>query len=196
MKPKLYIERRVERAKSLEMFTAAEPKRVASRAMPFKMADFPGVDALEGNLLLASRSKSSPLDSFSEQIEKVSLAAFAITRKATEFDLPPEYLKDDTPRSRILTLQGQRRKHERNFKAYYMETDEECAQYLLSLGIDFTRDGRVPLNCIWCLCRQAEAAAKGLFGATMPNSGVLSVGQFSDKLAAEAAIWMRSKRAG
>ena len=194
MKPKSPSEFRAERAKKLAAFTASEPKRVASGATPFKMATFPGVDALEGSLLLAERY--TPLESFTKQIDEVSLAAFAITCKATQFVYPADYYEEGTPRSRILTLQAQRRKHESQFKADQMETDEERAQYLLSLGIDFTRDGRVPLHCTWWLCRQAEAAAQGLFDATMPNSGVLSVGQFSDKLAAEAAVWMRSKRSG
>jgi hypothetical protein len=194
MKPRTPAERRADRAKTFEMFTTQQEKAPTRAGQPFQMSIFPGIDVLEGNLLLAGRSKSSPLNSFGDQIDSVSRAAFGITRRETEFTFPSEYFAEDTPESRILILEARYRRHEEAFEAFHKSTDEECARHLLGMGLDFTRDGRVPLHCIWLLSRQAEAAAKGLFGAHMPNTEALSISRFENDFLAARNAWMRAKR--
>ena len=186
--------KRALRIKSLSIYKAPAPSALNNDGPVFRVASFPGIDGLEGNLLIANRSHSSPLASFREQLDEVSRAAFGITIQDTLFVLPDEYHDERTPESRILAIEAQCRRHEDAFEASSMSTDEERVAHLLRFGLDFTRDGRVPLLCTPHLCRQAEAAGKGLCGAQMPSRVSISVSRFEDELKAARDTWLRSKR--
>lgn len=153
----------------------------------------PGVDALEGELLLANRTRSEPSDSFWRLLQKTSIENFEISYSGTFFDLPKAFWEGTLPESRRLTLEGRRRKHEAQFEAFHMASDDERARYLLRLGLDFRGRHGPPLLCTQYLSRPAEGAAKGLMG-NLPGSGKLTVIGFANKLTADVEKWMKGRK--
>lgn len=159
---------------------------------PLLMRDLPAVQDLERLLLLYTPIRGERIPPGSESfIRQVSLKLFGITYAETIFEPRwPTDLSDDDE-FELVPLQEQAERYYETSKL----CDVEVVAVLQKYGIDFTDDRGQPLRCTLMLCRQAEAAFKGLAGQ-LPDRSTISLAQWSDNLGAEAKKFIANKKRG
>jgi hypothetical protein len=151
---------------------------------------------LERKLLLYSPIRGP----ISPQVEwhagSASRELFGITRKDTEFDRADELLADEEYEDpwlyEISEAEPQRNEFERRFKTTGVG-EEEVVAILLGYGLDFRGEDGHPLRCTMLLCRQAEAAAKGIAGK-IPDIAAAEEDLWAEKLEQDAEAFMASRR--
>ncbi|MCV9962192.1 hypothetical protein OIU34_09800 [Pararhizobium sp. BT-229] len=157
-----------------------------------KMLSIPGIIDLEGKLLLNPPRNGNLVPSVEEYVDSVSLKIFGITATDTLFELPEGY--EDEPEGTLEWFRVQSRlcDHEDQY-ATADSTDDEAVEILLMLGFDFRDDRGQPLRCTKFLCRQAEAAARGMMG-TMPDRAEVGLEAWAKKLEQDAKQHMARKK--
>jgi hypothetical protein len=173
----------------------AKPKLVHP-TVPIRMRDLPVVMDLERKLLLYSPTRGPTSQQVERFVSDASRELFGITRRDTEFDCPDELVEEDEFEApwcyEISETERQRREFEQRFKTSGV-SDVEAVAILLQYGLDFRDEVGHPLRCTMRLCRQAEAAAKGIAGK-LPDVAAAEEKRLADKLEQEAEAFMASRR--
>jgi hypothetical protein len=180
-----------ERYKSWLKLTASPVSNAAEiheRATPIVMRSQEAVRILERRLLIGRDSHGNPApgieDPFSQDV-------FGIVPSETWVYLPANY--DELPLHERLKADAAYDEHEDQFKTDDM-TDDEAVEHLLMLGLDFRDERGFPLRCTKILARAAEAAAKGICGARLPDREAAALEIFSSALQRDAAAFQARKR--
>lgn len=168
--------------------------QVDTAVKPIRMLSLPGFQTLEDKLLLYTPRRGELPPQVSGYVDHLSQTTFGTTENDTLFDLPDEY--DDLPdwSEERHQIEDRWEAHEAQFETE--EADEDMAiSILLRLGLDFRDDRGRALRCTKLLCRQAEAAAKGIMGR-MPDRATAGLDSWTKALERDAKQHMMRKRAG
>jgi hypothetical protein len=156
------------------------------------MLRLPGVADLESKLLLNPPVRGVHRPVVDDMADNLSRATFGIARDDTLFD-PPEGYKDLIEGSReCWEIHQAHREHELRFKTADA-MDDEAVDILLGLGLDFRGDNNQPLRCTKLLCRQAEAAARGLMGR-LPDQTAIDLTAWESKIERDAQQFMSRRK--
>jgi hypothetical protein len=159
-----------------------------------RIRELPGFRELEDRLLLYWSAHGVLPPELENAINELSERTFGILRDETLFALPARY--SDLPRwsDERQQIEDAWDEHEAQFETADA-TDDEAVAILTKLGLDFTDDRGQPLRCTKLMCRQAEAAAKGIMGR-LPDRSSAALSRFETGLVEAARRFMKDKRTG
>ena len=176
-------------AKATHIDLSPKPSR------PLRIIDLPGVRDLERRLLIYGDSPGRRED----MVATVSREIFGVCDYGTQFrfsdDASNDYL--EYPEYSIKhqwRIFAARKEHEAQFKTGDHLTDDESAELMLEFGFDFFDDNGRPLRCTKLMSRPAEAAAKSLMGAHLPDIKRADLVHFEDALTRERDAFLAKRR--
>jgi hypothetical protein len=154
-----------------------------------QIRNIPAVKRLEDQLLLYSSHRGSPPPGIEDN---VSRELFGIVATDTFYELPKNYESLDELSEERYQIDLAFNRYESKFKAEHLSLDD-TVEYLLSLGLDFRDEHGQPLRCIMLLRRQAEAAAKKIFGK-LPDLAAGKSEAWAEALQRETELFIARKR--
>ncbi len=165
---------------------------VVKRMDLVKILTIPGIIDLESKLLLSPPRNGILAPDVEDYVDNISTKIFGVTQNDTLFDAPEGYEDHSEGSIEWYRVQCQISDHEHQY-ATANSTDDEAVEILLMLGLDFRDDRGQPLRCTKLLCRQAEAAARGMMGK-MPDRAEVGFEAWAKKLEQDAKQHMARKK--
>jgi hypothetical protein len=179
----------------LKLTGKANPKSPTSNVKGiYRVRDLPGFRELEDRLLIYGPAHGAMPPDLENAINVLSERTFGVLHDETLFTLPAGY--DDLPEwsEKRWQIDDAWESHERQFDTAEA-TDDEAVAILAKLGLDFMDERGQPLRCTKLMCRQAEAAAKGIMGH-LPDRAEADLSRFESSLEQAARQFMQDKRSG
>lgn len=156
---------------------------------PLRMLSIPAVSVLERHLLLYGADHPET----AREAISVCCDLFGIEPSETEYEMPARYWtlsNYDPEKIRFYNLSID---YENQFETCDDLTDDETAEVLKRLGLDFSDDRGHPLRCTKLFSRVAEFAAKGRKGK-LPDQGAIQLSKFEDSLKRQRDAYLANKR--
>ncbi|MGB8276842.1 MAG: hypothetical protein WCF20_02745 [Methylovirgula sp.] len=160
---------------------------------PIRMLNVPGFQALEDKLLIYSSLHGEVPPEVEKVACELSIKTFGVTHEDIEFEIPDEYWDYDVSSPECARIEKDYEEYESRFETTDI-SDEEVAEVLKRLGLDFYDDRGFPLRCTRWFSRQAEAAAKGIKGR-MPDQDSADLERWARSMADAANSWPRRNKA-
>jgi len=164
-------------------------------SQPLRIIDLPGVRDLERRLLIYGDSPGRRED----MVALVARELFGVCDYGTQFRFSDD-ASDDYVEFPEYSVEHQRRvyaarmQHEAQFESGNHLTDDEAAELMAKFNFDFLDDNGRPLRCTKLMSRPAEAAAKQLMGARLPDIKQAELVQFEDMLTRERDAFLAKRR--
>ncbi|MDH7786711.1 hypothetical protein QBD01_002732 [Ochrobactrum sp. 19YEA23] len=156
------------------------------------MRNFPIVLQIEDNFIIYGRENGQVDPSVEGDLAELSIALFGVNIENTLFRFPDRYWKLSEDSMDFWDIDKQYEVHESRFQTANASEDE-TVEILLKLGLDFRDANGWPLRCTRYLCRQAEAAAKGIMG-TLPDTNLLALQVWESALERSAKQFIKLKK--
>ena len=162
-------------------------------ASVIRLIEIPAIRALEDKLLLVTSPRGQLPHTLDGPIHETSVSVFGVTEHDTYFRFPANIDSIDEDSAEWEKIYEASLSHESRFELDKNYTDDEIVEALLKMGVDLRDERGFPLRCTKLLCRQAEAAAKGIAGR-LPDRAELKLSQWEKGLAREANSHLAAKR--
>ncbi|WP_373235661.1 hypothetical protein [Cohaesibacter celericrescens] len=154
---------------------------------PIRILHLPGFRVIVDKLMLGSTSSGDMPTELRLAIDNLSKETFGITEDDTEFSFP------EITRVSAVYWSDEHIEHENRFQTCNVN-DEIAFKVLYDLGFDFRGDYGKPLVCLNYFKRQAEAAARGIFGK-VPDINEADVLMWEQKMLIDVEKRQRRNRA-